>query len=102
MDVKDAVRLAKAYVREVFAEEDILDVGLEETHFDEAAARWTITIGFRRPFERKRTKSKDSPSIYGMPWPHESYENRWYKSVVIDSEAGQVLSMRDLVLRSAA
>lgn len=101
MDVKDAVRLAKAYVREVFADENIMDVGLEETEFEESTDQWEITIGFRRRFDRK-TQPKDNFSMAGLLRPDKTYENRWYKSVQIDAKTGQVVSMHDLVLRSAA
>jgi hypothetical protein len=101
MDVKEAVRLAKAYVRDTFADEKILDVGLEETQFEEPAGQWIITVGFRRPFDRK-VQLKDHFSIPGLPQPYKSYENRVYKTVLIDAKTGQVASMRDLVLRSAA
>ena len=35
MDVKEAVQVAKNYVIELFAEEGIVDVGLEEVDFDQ-------------------------------------------------------------------
>jgi hypothetical protein len=101
MDVKDAVRLAKTYVRDVFADENVIDVGLEETRFDESSGLWTITIGFRRPFDRK-TQAKDDNSMAGLFRPKGTYENRWYKTILIDVKTGQVVSMHDLVLRSAA
>ena len=50
MDVKAAVRLAKTYVADLFAEDGIRDVGLEEVEFDDAAAEWHVTIGFARSF----------------------------------------------------
>jgi hypothetical protein len=101
MDVKDAVRLAKTYVREVFADENINEVGLEETRFDESSGQWTITIGFRRPFDRK-TQPKDNFSMGGLLRQDKTYENRWYKTVLIDVKTGQIVSMHDFVLRSAA
>jgi hypothetical protein len=101
MDVKDAVRLAKAYIRDVLADEKIVDVGLEETDFEESSGQWLITIGFRRPFERKGQKGS-SGTLAALLRSGGSYENRWYKTVRIDVESGKVVSMRDLVLRSAA
>ena len=48
MDVKEAVQLAKKHVAEVFADESIANVGLEEVEFDEVDRVWAITIGFSR------------------------------------------------------
>lgn len=101
MDVKDAVRLAKAYIRDVLAEEKIVDVGLEETEFEESSSQWLITIGFRRPFERTGQRAGGN-ALAALMRSGGSYENRWYKTVRIDVKSGKVVSMRDLVLRSAA
>ena len=52
MDVKEAVRTAKRELAEIFADESIVDVGLEEVEFDESNGVWLITIGFTRVWER--------------------------------------------------
>jgi hypothetical protein len=51
MDVKEAVATAKKYVEELFGDEGITNVGLEEVVFDEANNNWNITIGFNRPWD---------------------------------------------------
>jgi hypothetical protein len=51
MDVREAVALAKQYVGEVFANEPISDLGLEEVEFDDSSGTWLITIGFRRQWQ---------------------------------------------------
>ena len=48
MDVKEAVQTAKEHVAEIFADESIANVGLEEVEFDELNNVWAITIGFSR------------------------------------------------------
>ena len=48
MDVKQAVQLAKAHVAEIFADESIANVGLEEVEFDDLNQVWAITVGFSR------------------------------------------------------
>ena len=53
MEVKEAVRLAKEYVADLFEDEQIENVGLEEVVFDEALDSWRVTIGFSRPWDRK-------------------------------------------------
>jgi hypothetical protein len=49
MDVKEAVAGAKKYVGELFAQEGLINIGLEEVEFDEPTKEWHITIGFSRP-----------------------------------------------------
>ena len=52
MDVKEAVKRAKAFISDLFADEDIRDLGLEEVEYDEASREWRVTIGFTRPWDR--------------------------------------------------
>ncbi len=52
LDVKQAVRAAKEKVIELFAEEGIEDVGLEEVKFDDDSNEWLITIGFTRAIDK--------------------------------------------------
>ena len=51
MDVKNAVTLAKQEIRNLFAEEGISDLGLEEVEFEDTDEVWRITIGFSRPWD---------------------------------------------------
>ena len=52
MDVKQAVQAAKSHVAEIFADESIENVGLEEVEFDELNRIWAITVGFSRVWGR--------------------------------------------------
>lgn len=49
MDVKQAVSKAKRYLAEVFSDEEISDVRLEEVEFDRSDKTWLITLGFLQP-----------------------------------------------------
>ena len=51
MQVKEAVSLARRYVQDIFADEKIDSISLEEVEFDEKSQIWSITIGFSRPWE---------------------------------------------------
>ncbi len=51
MDVKEAVALAKTYLKTVFSDERILDLGLEEVEFEETRNIWSVTLGFSRPWD---------------------------------------------------
>ncbi|MGE0259698.1 MAG: hypothetical protein AB7H71_08870 [Alphaproteobacteria bacterium] len=52
MEVREAVALAKRYVGELFVDEPIGELGLEEVEFDESSGTWLITIGFLRNWSR--------------------------------------------------
>ena len=74
MDVKKAVKTAKEYVSEIFEEEDVKRIGLEEVVFDTVKHGWKVTIGFQR-----------SLGIFS--------DQRIFKVVQIDDRTGQVVSM---------
>ena len=98
MEVMDAVHLAKTHIAELFADEEIEDVGLEEAVFDGPATGadsnspadvWKITIGFTRPWNRRL----DTATM--MRWQHRA---RAYKMVNIRDVDGAILSVTDPVL----
>lgn len=88
MDVKEAVRLAKQYVIELFAEETIINVGLEEVKFDEATNTWSVTIGFSRPWDQPQSPIA---AISG----HMLYPKRSYKVILISDDNAKVISVKN-------
>lgn len=89
MDVKQAAKVAKDYVIDLFADEQIEHVGLEEVKFDQHSDVWEITIGFFRPWNR-------GPLSFGL-----SPAQRSYKIVRIDDADGHVVSVEHRVLATA-
>jgi hypothetical protein len=87
MNVKDAVRAAKQYVAELFADEGLSDLGLEEVEFDDAAKVWKVTIGFSRPWDRTVTPLTAIARGGSLP--------RSYKVVRIDDATGTVKSVKE-------
>jgi hypothetical protein len=87
MDVKGAVRIALAHVRELFEDEKISDLGLEEVVFDESAGRWEVTVGFSRPWDYPK------PNILASMSMQETEPRRSYKVVRVDSKSGTVDSV---------
>ena len=51
MQVKEAISLAKQYLKEVFADEKIDGLVLEEVEIDDKASVWSVTIGFSPPWD---------------------------------------------------
>ena len=84
MEVQEAVRLAKNYVRSVYTDEEITNLGLEEIKLDDDTEQWRITIGFSRPWDSRRGFT--AVQLATPP-------TRSYKVVNIDGKTGQVVSM---------
>jgi hypothetical protein len=97
MDVKDAIRIARDYVNEVLADEQVTNLGVEETEFDPATGRWTITLGFSRPWNTPRTRAQELLENLGAV----AALRRSYKVIAI-SDDGHVLSMKNRPIAAAA
>ena len=89
MEVKDAVRLAKDYVADLFEAEQIMNVGLEEIEFDEMSKCWNVTIGFSRPWDQK------GPLVAALA---ERSPARSYKVIHINDQSHEVKSVTDRFL----
>jgi uncharacterized protein YdeI (YjbR/CyaY-like superfamily) len=92
MEVKDAIKIAKDYIMDVFADEQVTNLGLEETENDAAAGRWAITLGFSRPWNTPRTRAQEVLENLGAV----PSLRRTFKVIVI-SDDGHVISMKDRV-----
>lgn len=97
--VQEAIKAAKQYVIDLYAEEKIDDVLLEEVRRDNDA--WLITIGFRDPSaDPYRTAipidvDDDGTAIFDVAVPKEGGFVRWprvYKVVRIDC-SGRAVEM---------
>ena len=90
VDVKGAAKTAKEYVIDLFADEEIAHVGLEEVKFDQRSNVWEITIGFSRPWDRGPLQIAPDPT------------QRSYKVVRVSDADGQVLSVVHRALTSVS
>lgn len=86
MDVKEAVARAKQYVADLYADEQISNLGLEEVEFCDPDKTWSVTVGFSRPWDDVRNVVT---AISGDATPRRSY-----KVVKISEASGQVLSVK--------
>ena len=82
MDQKTAVSIAKHYIAEIYRDEHVREIGLEEIRKDHHD-NWIITIGF------KRENISNDDNIFSAMGNNNS---RIYKVLEIDSE-GNVESM---------
>ena len=86
MDVKEAVKKAKAYVADLLADEGLVNLGLEEIKYDETEDAWNITIGFSRPWNSVRSSAT---YLTG-----EQAVKRAYRIVKLRNSNGEVLSFQ--------
>lgn len=89
MDAKKAVRRAKEYIVDLFSDEELFNLGLEEVDFD--GVTWKITIGFSRSWDRR------GPLVTALA---ESRPERSYKILRIIDETGKVESLKDRTLET--
>ena len=92
MDVKEAVGRAKEYLGDLFEDEQIMNVGLEEVVFEDVSNIWKITIGFSRPWDQK------GPLVATLV---EGHPARSYKVLSINDDSGRVESLMDRVLKAS-
>ena len=96
--VKEAIQTAKSYVKEMFAEDGIERIGLEEISFDEASDCWRITVGFSRVWDRDRDFDATTFGVGGWQMKYQELLNllrRTYKIVTISAREGRVLQIEN-------
>jgi len=91
MDVKEAISSAKAYLADIYADESISNVGLEEVEYDHAADRWLVTLGLSRPFNTPRTRAQEVIDSINGAAPS---LKRMYKVLTLTAD-GTVVSMKN-------
>ena len=90
MDVKEAAQKAKDYINDVYASEDISNVGLEEVEHNAVSGIWKITVGFSRPWDTKNVLTAALS---------ERRPERSYKVVHVDCN-GEIETLTDRFLPS--
>ena len=88
MDVKEATHIARNYITDVFADEEIAQLGLEEVVQDQDTKEWRITLGFVRPWDKQGVLGLRM----GLKVPRD------YKVVTIDDRDGRVISLTDRLM----
>ena len=91
MDVKEAVAKAKGFIAEVYADEQISNVGLEEIEHDARRMIWTVALSFSRPWNAPRTRAQEVLESMGGA----SNAKRSTKVVSV-SEEGELVSIKNL------
>lgn len=89
MNAKEAKEVARDYLIDLFADEEVMNIGLEEVVHHQDAQEWRITYGFVRAWD----KQGQMGIKMGLPVP------RSYKVVSIDDSSGKVISLKDRLMR---
>jgi uncharacterized protein YdeI (YjbR/CyaY-like superfamily) len=89
MDTKEAIAVAKKYISDVYADEGVTNLGLEEVEHAQSAGNWIVTLGFSRPWNTPRTRAQEVLESMGTFSPLK----RSFKVLTI-TEDGTVLSMK--------
>lgn len=94
MKAQEAVAKAKEYVRDLYADEKIRFVGLEEIEWNDDA--WRITIGFSRPWDLppKNILTETLKPTSMQCSPPRSPGSRTYKVVIVRDNDGAVLAIK--------
>jgi hypothetical protein len=87
--VKTAVSSAIQFIRELYEDEQIKDVLLEEVEFSELADQWLITIGFTK----YKIQEYSLPAVTDLILPDRETVRK-YKTVHIDAQSGKPISMK--------
>ena len=90
MDVKVAVNTARTYLADLYSDEEIVNVGLEEVRYDYDADKWHVTLGFSRPWDRKH------PLVGALS--EAGRLDRSYKEICITDADGRVEWLMERVL----
>ena len=88
MEVKQAILKAKEYVANIFSDEGVFNVGLEEVEF--RSGKWDVTIGFSRKWDRPPR----NPFAVALDQTQDSSAlRRTYKIVEIDDITEEVTAV---------
>ncbi|CAK8714607.1 hypothetical protein H206_00306 [Candidatus Electrothrix aarhusensis] len=97
IELYDAVKIAKDQVLQLFAEQTLPHLMLEEVNFDETEQAWLITLGYDSHHE-VRTISRGSKMVSSMfgdtSITTEEKIPRVYKVFKIDASDGHLISMK--------
>ncbi len=90
MDAKEAIAKARSYLLDLYADEQVTNLGLEEVEYDPSRAAWAVTLGFSRPWNTPASRAQEVlVSLGGI-----SALKRSYKVFTV-ADDGTVLAMKN-------
>jgi hypothetical protein len=95
MDIKQAVRLAKASVQDLFGDQVVSDPILEEMEFDDDGKFWWVTLGFFRVPDLPRSSPRSAALEVLDLHARLAGPRRAFKVFKINAETEKVVSVKD-------
>lgn len=89
MEVKEAVNIALVGVADLFEDQELSNLALEEVDYDAVKRQWLITVGFSRPWEL------NPPGGALAQLAGNSKTQRSYKIVKVDDNLRKVVSVKN-------
>ena len=91
INVKEAVKQASQYVRDVFP--TVEDLQLEEVEIANGDGNWNVTLSYLRPVQFDSFSPLSAAKIVGEMLGGQKYE-RVYKVVAVDAISGKCQSIK--------
>jgi hypothetical protein len=95
IDVKEAVKIATEYLKQLYEPAQLHDILLEEVVLSDDERYWYVTLGFSRPIASTnpmQTLAETFLKTQGIA--NQTKYQREYKVFQIDAATGQVRSMK--------
>ena len=90
MQPREAISIAKDYIKLIYEDEGAFNIGLEEIEFDDHV--WNVTVGFSRRWDR----APKSPFVVAvLEGQDDRATARTYKIVEVSDSNGEVLAVRN-------
>ncbi len=90
IEVNEAVKIAKNFVKDLFQDEEIFNVSLEEVNFNDDSDNWIVTIGY--DLVRKKAISPIH-GVLSIVQTDNTEQIREYKTVTLDADDGSFKGM---------
>lgn len=87
MNVKEIVKHAMDHIYDLFRDEKITNLGLEEVEFNTDIGEWEVTVGFSRPWDYPDATLTVLAAVRSV--------KRTYKIVTIKDANGEVISVKN-------
>lgn len=100
LTMKEAVIQAKSYATELYEDENIQDLSLEEIDFDTLSNHWKVTLGYNAKRHSIETSAKHRArlatevlGVFGNNEPPKTEMVREYKIFEINAQDGSLIKM---------
>ena len=83
-----AVEIAKRHIQDLFHDENLSNLGLEEIEFNDDNKEWVVTVGFSRPWDEPKNAFAALANSASVP-------RRSFKVVRINDLTQQIVSVKN-------